>query len=472
MLFFVKQLLVKIVTKSKMNYSIFKMWSTFIFDLLYLKKDSFYIFSNQSWHYGWDYENRKIIYRSIFTENSSCINIDLNNKWMINILLIYLRFIKRGITKPGDLMDQNNIKNECFCRNFWDVHKNNNKIIPLNTSSKYKLLYEKWCEINLKKFQKMYRKGDKIFSQNGFNGLIVSQFGYEDWAWASLCLMHSKKVFSPEANFGFTSLSMEIELAEANFIRKSSNKLNYGMLKNGIFSLESRCDGKFKNSVLNYYMNDFKPINNLIKSNFDCEFILYLHAYGDSPNNAISDYLGSFGIDYFDSTLKILEEFISRKKHLAIKLHPLSSQYTYDNWCNRIIDEIVNNSKYLHYSENFPLRLLNKYYPKAKIITGRGSIISEASYLGINSFSFCKSVYSEMGMSTLISKIDDLFDFNNINQFSSRELKSKAILLESVKLTSFNASIFSLSNYTKTSVRINANDSIKDFLVSDRIVNL
>jgi len=470
--YILNQLLIKLDAKRKMYNYIIKMWCTFIFDLLFFNKNNFFIFSNQSWHYGWDYENRKKTYINIFNENSSCINIDLNNKLMMKILLIYLRAFEKTSIDLCQSCSTNVIKDEIFCRNFWDVDKNKNRIIPVNTSIKYNLLYKKWCKRNINKFQEMYLLGDNIFSFRGFKGLIVSQFGYEDWAWASLCLTHNKRAYTPEGNFGFTCLGSGIERAEANYILERSRILNYNNIKNGVLSLKSRCNGNFKSSAISYYMDDIKKSNIIINPNYECDYIFYLHAFGDSPNNAMSEYLDSFGIDYFDSTLKILEEFIRRKTYVAIKLHPLSSQYSYDNYCNKIIDGIVTNSKYLHYCESFPLSQLKKYYPNATIITGRGSVISEACFLGLNSFSFCKSVYSEMGMTVLINNLDDLFDLKRLNKFRPHDLKLNSVRLEAVKIVSFDSSIFSLSNYTKTSVRIRPFDTNSNFLESDRVVNL
>lgn len=449
-----------------------KMWYQFLNDILYLNKNSFYIFGNQFWHYGWDYEKRKQTYKQIFSEGSSCVFLDLNNRFMLDVFLFFLKVRKFEFNNGNISSQSDKFKDEIFSRNFWDVDKNLNKVYPSVTSIDYNAQFEKWKSVNHNRLRIMWVKGDKLFSYSNLKGLIVSQFGYEDWAWASLCLINKKYVYTPEGNFGFTRLKGEIEEAEANFVSKVSKKLSFKLLKKGFLSLQARCKGNYSISAIGYYMNDFMPVKMKILPNVDCEFVLYLHAFGDSPNNTISNYSNTFGIDYFDSTLKILEYFEKNKKHLAVKFHPLTTQYNYDFPCNKIINEIVNRSAYLSFSESFPINLLNQYYPKAAIITGRGSIISEACFCGVQSYSFCRSAYTELGMSKLFSEVESLFQQQKMNLTETSQRRKWAIKLESIKSMHLETSVYNLSNYNRDSKRTDDFETLQGFLESNRIVNL
>lgn len=44
----------------------YRMWFEFFQDIIHFKGGEFYLFSNQFWHYGWDYEVRKGTYKKIF----------------------------------------------------------------------------------------------------------------------------------------------------------------------------------------------------------------------------------------------------------------------------------------------------------------------------------------------------------------------------------------------------------------------
>jgi hypothetical protein len=469
---FVKNKILIIDKKGKEFYFYIKMWYQFLNDIIHLNKNSFHVFGNQIWHYGWDYENRKQTYKQIFSEGSSCVSLDLNNRFMLDVFLFFLKVRKFETANFNTSSQIDKFKDEIFFRNFWDVDKNSNKVYPNTSSIDYNAQYEKWKTVNHNRLRMMWVKGDKLFCYSNLKSLIVSQFGYEDWAWASLCLINRKYVYSPEANFGFTRLIGEIEEAEASFVSKSSKKLSFKLLKKGLLSLHARCNGNYSISAIGYYMSDFKSEKVKIMPNYDCGFVLYLHAFGDSPNNTISNYSNTFGIDYFDSTLKILEYFEKNEKHLAVKFHPLSNQYNYDIKCNQVIREIVNKSVYLSFSESFPINLLNQYYPNASIITGRGSIISEACFCRIQSFSFCKSVYTELGMSIYFNEVESLFDLRKKIIMHTFQARKWAIKLESIRLKSLDNSVYKFSNYNKDSKRLDKFEILKGFLESERVVNL
>lgn len=448
------------------------MWVEFLRDLLEFKGKEFYVFSNQSWHYGWDYERRKNTYKRIFQEKINCVSLDLNNNLMVFIFKIFLKMKK--IQNSFNQVDCKitDDKYEIFYRNFWDHDKNLKLFLPTNTSINYFRSYLKWCQINSSRIKKMIISGEYIFKTPTYRGLIVSQFGYEDWAWASLTLLNNRPVYSPEANFGFTKLSGPIEIQETNFIIKESKFLRYSALKKGLNSLFARCNGNFSDSAISYYMSDMEfNIENINLDN-SCKYVFYLHAFGDSPNNTISNYLDTFGIDYFHSTLKLLEKFDERKISILIKLHPLSQQYNYDHSCLKIINDFVESSKFVNYCPDFPLKMFKFFLPNASIITGRGSIISEASFIGINSFSFCKSVYTELGMSIYFNHIDEVLSNNGLSKSELKLIRNWSVKLESVRLEKFGSSIYALSNYNRNSKLINHNDSLLGFLDSDRIVNL
>ena len=448
------------------------MWFVFLKDLFLVGKKKYYIFSNQSWHYGWDYEIRKLYYKKVFSKEFSCIFLDLNDKSMVNFFIFFMRLINSGATYESKNINLAKDNIEKFSRNFWDLDQNSGLVFPCNSSKGYHDSYLLWEKNNLKRLEKKLHFAHKIFNAPNFEGLVVSQFGYEDWAWASICQSIGKVVFSPEANFGFTKLISQIETGEASFVKREAVKITLSQLKLGINSLKSRCIGKFNNSVIGYYMNDVQKSEFNFSPNFECNFIFYLHAFGDSSNNYISDYSKTFGIDYFHSTLKILEEFEKRKKFLVIKLHPLSNNYRYDKFCNEILDKIVESSKYLSYCDNFSIQDLSKNFPNASIITGRGSIISEACFLGLTTFSFCKSIFTELGMSILLENIDQLFNLDNSRGHNYKCAKNWAIKFESVRLRNLGASIFELSNYNKTSKKIIPDDEICNFLESGKCVVL
>jgi hypothetical protein len=167
-----------------------------------------------------------------------------------------------------------------------------------------------------------------------------------------------------------------------------------------------------------------------------------------------------------------LEYFEKNKKYLAVKFHPLTDQYNYDLPCNKIINEIVNKSAYLTFSQSFPINLLNQYYPKAAIITGRGSIISEACFCGLQSFSFCRSAYTELGMSTFFNEVESLFDLQKMNITETTKARKLAIKLESIKLMNLETSVYNLSNFNRDSERTDDFEPLKGFLESNRVVNL
>jgi hypothetical protein len=472
MLYFINENILKIY-KAKFKLLVFiKMWFSLLKDLSLLGNKKYYIFSNQNWHYGWDYEIRKNYYKKIFSQDISCVFLDLNDKCMVNFFLIYKRLInsRASFNSQNIFVKKNNL--EVFCRNFWDLDQNLGKVFPCNSSVIYHELYIAWKKNNLIKLEKKLDTVYKIFEDPKFEGLVVSQFGYEDWAWASVCHNLGKVVFSPEANFGFTKLISPIETGEAFFVKRESEKLKFSDFKLGINSLNSRCVGKFNNSVLGYYMKDIEISEFNILTNFECKFVFYLHAFGDSSNNQISNYSNSFGIDYFHATLKILEEFEKRKEFLCIKLHPLSKNFNYDIFCNRILDNIVNTSKYISYCKDFKIQDFSKYFPNASIITGRGSIISEACFLKLKTFSFCKSIFTELGMSILFDNIDVIINQNQSLFNNHKNARNWAIKYESVRLNNLGSSIFELSNYNKNSKLIISEDKIHNFLNSESVVVL
>jgi hypothetical protein len=387
------------------------LWVDFLKSLIFLKGNNFYIYNTAIWHYGWDYQSRKIFY-SKFVFEKKVIYINLNNCLMVKTLLLF-----KSAKQSLELSRREKL---AFAACKWDGNLINIREFPCGQ--------REYCEIaeSFKKnfpIPKYAKKIKYLFSNLEFLGLIISQDTTDDWPWAILALTLDKPVIMPEGPLGFTSRKIigdQYDEDKALFDR-ITNRMTFSDYKAAIRGLNGRSEGDYSKSSLSWAMPSyFKNKNNLagnpsvtLSKNiipFKGKYTLffYMSCFGDYPNANIYDYEDLPAHDYYDLTLKIIDFFNGKNYGLGLKMHPNSANFEVDSRACLAINEKINViSNIVMMPENFKTADL-KGYSHPIVLTPRGSVITECAALGIPTISFYKSIYSEIGLTKLVTKFTDL----------------------------------------------------------------
>jgi hypothetical protein len=434
----------------KNSYYELVLWIHFIKSIKF-DKNSILIFNYEKWHLGIDYQFRKKSYKEFLNSRKhNVICIDLNSHFAVFIFDIILNGFKSNFNRSE--LSKNFFTSEFFLSynyGYWDSHIRKkiffNKEIPTDRK-KYRKIFNDFINkpLNLNHWNRIYN----IFNNQKVKGLVLTQQAYEELPLARFALDNNIKIIYFESGNGIEvfnpsshplmNLSSKGFNQTAKTFSENELKKQASIIKKRIMGIEDDSERVFlRNLKAPELIKNYFSFNNKAKKTL----CLYLHAFTDSPNwNRDTEDYSPF-LDFYEMALYVIEYCAKNNIPMIIKPHPESHSYSNDKYYLKALVDVT-----LKYKESHNLSVewvgndfINFYLTKISnpvVVTGRGTVVSECSYLGIPSISFCKSPWQDFkNVSFLVnSEVDFEKIFPIIDKLYQAELSKKEGIILSAML--------------------------------------
>jgi len=409
-----------------------------------------YIFNHEIWHLTIDYKSRKEKYRKFLKKKGyNVIYLDLKSPLMVFFLDIFLNGFSFKFYKNKKLNVSFTSKFFASIKySYWDLNIRKKNFVSKKITidkEKYKKIFNNICK---KSFDHNYwTKICRIFRNKKISCLVLTQQAYEELPLARLALDNNVKVIYFETLNGIEVIKpskKSFMSLTATAFNKSVKLVKDSDLKKHNSIIQNRVNGSEDDSL----RGNIFPTKNKIKSKFDktysfLEFkskkvlCLYLHCFTDSPNyrRDTEDY--SIFIDFYEWALYLVEYCAKNKVPIIIKPHPHSKYYSNDNFylasLKRALHKFSNSHELIFRWVNVDFKSF--YLTKIAnpiVVTARGTVVAESSYLGIPSISFCKSAWQNLKNLTYLVKDKNEFEkiFPIIETLFNKNLaKKEAVIL-------------------------------------------
>ena len=416
------------------------LFKDFIFQLIQLNSNQLCLFHSEPWHYNWDLETRKKIYKKIIGDKN-VIFINFKSLFMVKLLIWKLSIKKEKNRKI--------IKKEFLYKGLWDsyIKKDftfNNLLEYINIFDAFKL------EIDLN--DNLYFNIQKLISSSKIDSIAIIQPGFFDWWLTFVGYEYQKYIIIPEYRVGFVK-SKKID--DYLLVRKFNEyKKNNKLTTNSYKSIINRINGRYDQSYLTLF-TDMSPIyKSRSKIEIDLKkinIILFMHIFSDCPNSELNSTKDFNYLDHFAFVYELCSKMKNYNNiNLYLRPHPEISKFSSENKYNLIIDRIVKeNDNIIYLSNNISIKELNLKFKNSFIcLTGKGSVSLECAFLNIPVFNYINNIYTKLGFVIYVYSID--YFFKKVFSKKRKKINKNNILYyEQFVYDASKKNIFELSKYSR-----------------------